>query len=210
MGKPFTNELTERQARVLDWTKDFIHRHGMPPTVREIGSAFGFNSASVFDYLKVLERKGCLKRGKLGARSLILCGNARPSDVEGRSQSVRIVGRVAAGAPIWATEDDLGSITVDADDVRGSDVYALRVQGESMIDAGILDGDIVLIRKQESASNGDIIVAMVDDEATLKRFRRDGRRIKLEPANAAMKPICVQPEQLKVLGKLIMVQRRYK
>lgn len=207
MARPLTNQLTPRQAKVLEWIKHFIARERMPPTVREIGTAFGFASTrSVFDYLNALERKGYLKRGNLGARSLILCGEARSFP---QARSIPIVGRVAAGAPIFAVEDELGSITVNADDVRGADVYALRVKGDSMIDAGILDGDVVLIRKQENADNGDIVVAMIDDEATLKRFHRDGTRIRLSPANAALKPISVQSERVKVLGKLIVVQRRY-
>lgn len=209
MARPFTTQLTARQEKVLTWIKTFIFRNGMPPTVREIGAAFGFNSSSVFDYLKVLERKGYLKRGNLGARSLTLSDDSQVLR-EVAARRVPILGRVAAGKPILATEDPLGSVAVEAEDVRGAETYALLVQGDSMINAGILDGDIVLIRKQESANDGDIIVGMVDDEATLKRFRKDGKRIKLEPANAAMKPIYVNPEQLKVLGKLVGVQRRYK
>ncbi|MGD0094413.1 MAG: transcriptional repressor LexA [Planctomycetota bacterium] len=208
MARPFTTELTRRQKAVLDWVKDFMRRNGLPPTVREIGRAFGYSSSSVFDYLKVLERKGWLfRRRELGPRSLVL------ADEAGRAcphcEQVQVVGRIAAGKPLLAAEDDLGTVTVARNVGVPGEVYALLVQGDSMIDAGILDGDVVLIRKQDTADDGDIVVALIDDEATLKILRRQGRRVKLAPANRALQPLYVDAERLKILGKLVNVQRRY-
>jgi len=209
MARPFTTELTRRQKAVLDWVKGFIRRNGMPPTVREIGRAFGYASSSVFDYLKALERKGCLsRRRELGPRSLVL--EAEPARSCPHCEQVNVVGRIAAGKPILATEDDWGTVTVARNVLGKREVYALLVQGDSMIDAGILDGDVVLIRKQETADNGDIVVALMEDEATLKILRRQGSRVKLQPANRAMPPIYVDAQQLKILGKLVNVQRKYK
>jgi len=261
MARPFTTELTSRQKAVLDWVKGFIRRNGMPPTVREIGRAFGLSSSSVFDYLKALQRKGCLfRRRELGPRSLVLkdTGSGMRDAGSGlrgaiplpaprsplpaacpHCEQVNVVGRIAAGKPILATEDDWGSVTVakEALGIRHwalgfaprralpkpkaqslmPEVYALLVQGDSMIDAGILDGDVALIRKQETADDGDIVVALIDDEATLKILRRQpprfpgqADRVKLEPANRTMQPIYVDAERLKILGKLVSVQRRYK
>ena len=163
-------ELTPRQGEILAWLKEFIHEHAMPPTVREIGTAFGIKSSSVFDHLKALERKGYVERGELGARSLIVKGEKRRAS---DCVYVRVIGRIAAGGPIEALEDDAGTLHVDRDMLHGQTGYALKVVGDSMIEAGILDGDYVIVRKQETANDGDIVVALIGNEATLKRFYRD-------------------------------------
>lgn len=197
-------ELTQRQRETLVWVKDFIQENGMPPTVREIGGAFGIKSSSVFDLLAVLERKGHLRRSKRGARSLIVHGMNQPrAEVE----EVPLLGVIAAGRPIEAIEDDRGSVIVKKGVLRGRETFALRVEGDSMVDAGILNGDYVIVWKQESADNGDIVVALIGEEATLKRFYREKNGVRLEPANPALFPIHVRSGQFRILGKVIGVQR---
>ncbi len=186
-------ELTARQKAILDWVVGFVRQHGLPPTLREIGKAFKISSPGVLGHLRALERKGYVKRGKLGARSLEITGMpARPTD---DSVELPVVGRIAAGVPLLAVENREGTVWVDRRMLgRGSgEHFALRVTGDSMIEDGIFDGDTVVIRKQETADDGDIVVALLDDgEATLKRIYREERRIRLQPANSAMKPIYVR------------------
>jgi len=201
---PGTEKLSRRQGETLEWVKEFIQERGMAPTVREIGSAFGIKSSSVFDILTVLERKGYLRRGNRGARSLIVDGmNRLGIEVE----EVPLLGVIAAGRPIEAIEDDHGSVIIKKGVLRGRETFALRVEGNSMVDAGILNGDYVIVWKQESADNGDIVVALIGEEATLKRFYREKDGVRLEPANAALFPIHVRSGQFRILGKVIGVQR---
>lgn len=204
---PHTNlePLTARQSEILAWVKDFIRDHGMPPTVREIGTAFEIKSSSVFDLLQALERKGHLRRGDLGARSLIVEGRADRHECG--CEEVRVVGRVRAGAPIEAIEHDLGTIAVKKDLLRGRTAFALKVEGNSMIEAGILDGDYVVVRKQERADDGDIVVALIENEATLKRFFRDADGVRLEPANPNMSPTRVTAGEFRIQGTLVGVVR---
>ena len=213
MARPFTTQLTTRQERVLDWVYSFAEKHKMPPTVREIGAAFKITPRSVFDFLKALERKGYLKRGDLGARSLELPARKAASRKPQRSERVdelRILGHIAAGKPIYATEDDLGELNVDRSVLNGRPGFVLVANGDSMIEAGILDGDYVIVRRQEFARDGDIVVALIDEEeATVKRFHREGKRIRLQPANRTMEPIYVTPESLRIQGCVVGVQRFY-
>ena len=194
-------ELTERQAEILRWIESFAREHGVPPTVREIGRAFGIRSSSVFNLLKTLERKGQLRRCGPGARSLVL------KNITCGCRELPVKGRIAAGKPIFAAEDDLGTVTVDAELLKGRAGYALRVEGDSMVDADILDGDYVVIRAQDTAEDGDIVVALIEDEATLKRFYREKNRVRLEPANRRMKAIRVSSGEFRIQGKVVEVKR---
>lgn len=205
MPRPDIEPLTARQSEILAWVKGFIRDHGMPPTVREIGAAFGIKSSSVFDLLQALERKGHLRRGELGARSLIVKGRAQRHECG--CEEVRIVGRVRAGAPIEAIEDDWGTIVVKKDLLRGQTAFALKVEGDSMIEAGILDGDYVVVRKQETADDGDIVVALIENEATLKRYYRDGDGVRLDPANRKMSPIRIRSGEFAIQGTVVSVMR---
>ncbi len=205
MVRPDREPLTPRQSEILAWVKGFIRDHGMPPTVREIGTAFEIKSSSVFDLLKALERKGQLRRGELGARSLIIRERAQPRSCG--CAEVRVVGRIRAGAPIEAVEDECGTIVVTKDLLRGREGFALEVEGDSMIEAGILDGDYVVVRKQETADDGDVVVALIDGEATLKRFHREPNRVRLEPANDTMRAIYVESGDLRLQGKVVAVHR---
>ena len=206
MTRPGENDPSPRQGETLDWIKGFIREHGIPPTVREIGEALGIKSSSVFDLLQALERKGLLKRGDLGARSLIITGERQCSC---GCADIPVVGRIAAGTPLEPIEHDAGTIHVSRQSMRGNGGFALQVVGESMIEDGILDGDYVVIRKQETADDGDIVVALIDGEATLKRFFRETDGVRLEPANRAMTPIRVREGEFKIQGILVGVQRNF-
>lgn len=200
-----STELTQRQRAVLDWIKAFIDEHRMPPTVREIGGAFGVKSSSVFYFLKELERKGALKRGNMGARSMVVKTGVRRQRSD--HVSVTIVGRIAAGCPIEAVEDDAGRVTVRRALLRGRPGFALQVVGDSMIDAGILDGDVVVVRQQETAEDGDIVVALIEEEATLKCIYREPNGLRLEPANSKLKPLRVRSGEFRIQGMVVAVQR---
>ena len=204
MGRPPTVGLTKRQEETLRWIREFVREQGLPPTVREIGRAFGIKSSTVFHLLKRLEKKGHLKRGRLGARSLIL---ADEGSHVCRCEEVPVKGRIAAGQPIFAADVDDGTVTTNRDVLQGGEAYALRVEGDSMKDAGILDGDCVIIRAQDTADDGDIVVALIEDEATLKKLYREKKRVRLEPANRRMKPIYVKSGELRIQGKVIEVRR---
>ena len=208
-------EMTSRQREVLTFIRGFTERNSAPPTVREIGERFGFTARAAFDHLRALERKGMLQRrvtDKRVSRTLVLTqrsGAGRRSNV----REVPVLGRIAAGSPIYAEQNVEGTIPLSAEwvDRKGADVFALRVRGESMIDAHIMDGDLVLVRAQTGAQPGDIVAALVDDEATVKRFARDGERVVLKPEHPTMKPIVVEPgrEDFRILGKVMGLVRGF-
>ena len=208
-------ELTARQRDVLNFIRGFTARHGVPPTVREIGEKFRVTPRAAFDHLRALERKGMLQRragpGRI-ARGLTLTEAAG-----GRAHSVGvpILGRIAAGQPLLAEENREGELPIAAGALpgRGEDLFALRVRGESMISAHICDGDLVLVRRQDSAQLNDIVVALVEsdagDEATVKRFQRDGERVVLKPEHPTMAPIVVDPRAVRILGKVVGLLRGF-
>ena len=203
---PRTTALSPRQRETLAWVKDFIQAHGMPPTVREIGAAFGIKSSSVFGLLKALARKGYLRRGDLGARSLIIEHEPPPAD-RGCTE-LPVVGCIPAGHAIEAIAHDRGTVAVSQEILRGGAAFALKVEGSSMVEAGILDGDYVIVRQQATAEDGDIVVALIEHEATLKRFYREHEGVRLEPANQHMAPIRVTSGAFTIQGKVVGVQRR--
>jgi len=200
-------ELTARQREVLAFMRSFSDRHGAPPTVREIAERFRFTPRAAFDHLRALERKGELQRrvtDKRVSRTLILTERAhsrRPS------REIPILGRIAAGEPTFAAESREESIPVRPEWIaaKGGDLFALRVKGDSMIEAHIADGDLVVVRKQEGAATGDIVAALVDQEATIKRFATEGGMVVLKPEHPTMKPIVVDPRRadFRILGKVV-------
>lgn len=201
--------LTARQQQALNYISHCLDRRGYPPTLREIGEHMGIRSTNgVNDHLKALERKGYLVREELKSRAL------RPVRQEEDRIEVPIIGRVAAGQPILAQEHVVDRVTVDRFFLGaspGRDVYGLVVQGDSMIEDGIHDGDYVFVRKQPVAERGEIVVVMVDGEATVKRIYDEGHCVRLQPANAAMSPIYVDKSEFRsvdILGKVIGVYRR--
>ncbi|HEY5257856.1 MAG TPA: transcriptional repressor LexA [Candidatus Baltobacteraceae bacterium] len=181
---------TERQGRILEVIREFTAEHGYPPSVREIGERVGLSSSStIHSHLKSLERNGLLSRDPTKPRAL------RPSDYGAPSPMpdamvMPIVGKVAAGVPITAQENLEGEFLLPASFLpRTSDGFMLRVAGDSMIDAGILNGDLIVVRPQKTAQNGEIVVAMLEGDATVKRFFREDGRIRLQPENRTMAPI---------------------
>jgi len=207
----YRRELTARQQEILDFIRAEIHRRGFPPSVREIGEAVGLSSSStVHSHLAALETKGLLRRDPSKPRALEVLDyrdTERGIDYE-RVQAVPLVGQVAAGAPILAAENIEATLPLPAS-FAGEDTFILRIKGESMIDAGILDGDYVVVRQQRDATNGDIVVAMIDEEATVKRFFREGSRIRLQPENQTMEPIYADGYvDFAILGKVVALFRR--
>jgi repressor LexA len=199
-------ELTARQREVLNFIRAFSEREGMPPTVREIGARFKVTPRAAFDHLAALERKGVLERrttARRASRSLVLTDRPAP----GAIASLPILGRVAAGQPLLAEENREGTLPIAASVLpgRGEDMFALRVKGDSMINAHIVEGDLVLVRRQDSAQTGDVVVALLDDEATVKRFGRDGERVVLRPEHPTMAPIVVAPGErnFRIIGKVV-------
>ena len=200
-------ELTRRQAEILRFIHDFVQEHGVPPTVRELGGRFKISPRAAFDHLRALERKGRLHRRASARRT------SRVLSIPGgrsQGQEIPILGKIAAGAPLLALEHREGSLFIGAESLsgKGDDLFALRVRGESMVGAHILDGDLVLVRRQTSADPGDIVVAMMEEEATVKRFSREGKSIVLKPENPAMAPIVVPPgQEIGILGKVVGLLR---
>jgi repressor LexA len=200
--------LTERQQAIWDFVVEYHDRHGYPPTVREIGEAVGLASPStVHAHLANLERAGLLRRDPTKPRALELVGRRerRPRTPEPRQ--LPLLGQIAAGGPLLA-EQNVEDYLAMPESVRAD--FLLRVKGDSMIDAGILDGDLVIVRRQDTARNGDIVVALAGDdesadEATVKRFFREDGRVRLQPENAALEPIYTS--YVKVLGKVVGVFR---
>ena len=201
-------DMTQRQREVLSFMRGFTDKHGAPPTVREIAERFRFTPRAAFDHLRALERKGMLHRrvtDKRVSRTLVLTDRS-PERLR-RDREIPILGKIAAGAPIYAAENREDVIPVRPEwlAAKGGDVFALRVRGDSMIEAHIADGDLVLVRKQESAATGDIVAALIDQEATVKRFATEGGTVLLKPEHPTMKPIVVDPQraEFRILGKVI-------
>ena len=193
-------KLTHTQQKVYDYLVQKVH-DGVPPSVREIGSAVGLRStSSVQANLNALEQKGYISRDPLHKRSIRIVG-------QGGAAYVPLLGTVAAGMPLLAVEQIEDYIPYDGRTTRDKTLFALRVKGESMIDAGILDGDIVIAEQVSSAENGEMVIALVDDEATVKRFYREQDHFRLQPANDAFRPILV--DHVQILGKVVAVYRYY-
>ena len=199
--------LTKRQRQILDYLNGYSAEHGYAPSFEEIAEEFNYNSlATVHEHLSNLERKGYIKRSYNESRAIEIL----PSDVTPRSVELPLLGAVAAGFPIEeATVQE--TVAVPQDFVRrGGNHYVLRVRGQSMIEDQIADGDIVVVHDRQSAENGEMVIAMIDESATVKRYyrERDGR-IRLQPSNESMAPIYVQENQMRIQGIVVGVLRRY-
>lgn len=196
-------KLTKSQQKVYDYLVE--HKdEGFAPTVREICDATGFKSTStVHNHLNNLERLGLITRRPDCARGIFI------NNIDGTpgSVAVPIIGTVTAGMPILAFEENLGYVTVDESVKRGREIFALRVKGDSMINAGIYEGDAVVFVRQSSAENGEIVVALIEDEATVKRFFKENGHIRLQPENPLYEPIIA--ENVKILGKVVTLVRNY-
>jgi repressor LexA len=222
-----TEPLTERQEKILAFIKKSIVDQGYPPTIREIGEYFGIRSTNgVNDHLKALERKGYLQRGELKSRALSVIEGGRSSKVTafpkrreltvaggGDVAEIPVVGKVAAGAPILAQENITDHVRIDSVLLgdSGKRVFALRVAGDSMIGDGIFDGDYIFVKKQLQAHPGEIVVAMIEDEATVKRFYPEGDRVRFQPSNPRLKPIYVHKDEFRetqIIGVVVGVYRK--
>ncbi|HEX4014204.1 MAG TPA: transcriptional repressor LexA [Candidatus Cybelea sp.] len=201
---PSEKPATERQRSILDVIRAFTAEQGYPPSVREIGERVGLSSSStIHAHLKALERRGMISRDPTKPRAMRSGATAPAHD----TVVMPILGRVAAGVPITAQEDVEGELALSAGFVpRSSDAFMLRVQGDSMVEAAILDGDLILVRPQRSAENGEIVVAMLEGEATVKRFYRESGRIRLQPENRTMAPIYAS--DVEIVGRVEAVVRR--
>lgn len=222
--------LTERQEKILSFIKKSIQEQGYPPTIREIGEYFGIRSTNgVNDHLKALERKGYLLRGELKSRALSVIDGGRSGPPQqrfprmsrrelspaggGEIVEIPVVGKVAAGAPILAQENITDHVRIDSMLVgdTGKKVFALRVAGDSMIGDGIFDGDYIFVRKQLQATPGEIVVAMIEEEATVKRFYPEGDRVRFQPSNPRLKPIYVSRDEFRetqIIGVVVGVYRK--
>jgi repressor LexA len=196
--------LTARQKEVLDFISSYLEAHAYPPTIREIAESFAISVKGAYDHVKALEKKGYLRLGENRSRALELLRRDKP---ERSSVELPLLGTVAAGKPITADENYAGTVQVPADIVRSATCFALSVRGDSMKDVGILHGDLAVIEQRQTADNGEIVVAMIDDAVTLKRFFRENNRVKLVAENPAYAPIYTQ--DVRILGCLRGIIRKY-
>jgi repressor LexA len=201
-------DLTGKQQSILEYIESYISGQGYPPTIREIGEQFSITAKGAYDHLKAIEKKGYIKCEKNRSRAIELLKTSSgsvPLETAG-VVNIPLLGRVAAGMPILAEENIEEYLAFPRVMLPEDGVFALRVAGDSMKDAGIYDGDIAVIQKQEVARDGEIVVALIEDEATLKYFHREKKRIRLQPANKAYKPIyATEPA---ILGKLVGIYRQ--
>jgi repressor LexA len=197
-------KITARQEAVLAFIKNFLEENGYPPTIREMCAHFGFLPRAAANHVNALVKKGYLTKKPLKSRSLEVVGRGRR-----RVKEVPVVGRVAAGEPILAVENIQGVVMLPAEWVGGDGNFLLKVEGDSMVEAHICSGDYVVVRQQSSADTGDIVVALLDDEATVKRLIKERERIVLKPENRRMKPIVVEKsgKTLRIIGKVVGVWR---
>ena len=196
--------LTERQKEVLSFITRYIAAHKFPPTIREIAEHFAISVKGAYDHVKALEKKGFLRLGENRSRALELLRRDKP---ERSVVELPLLGSVAAGRPITADENFSGVVHVPADMIRAAACFALSVRGDSMKDVGIFHGDIAVIEQRQTADNGEIVVAMIDDAVTLKRFFRENNRVKLMAENSAYAPIYTQ--DVRILGRLRGIIRKY-
>lgn len=199
-------DLSDRQNAILNYIKKVIKEKGYPPAVREIGEAVGLSSSStVHNHLNQLEKKGYIRRDPTKPRTIeVMDGSLRAfKDMI----NVPVLGRVTAGMPILAVENHEDSFPLPLDFVRTEDVFMLKIKGDSMINAGILEGDMVIVRKDNTARNGEIVVALIEDEATVKTFYKEKNHVRLQPENDIYEPILTR--DVSILGTVVGLVRKY-
>jgi repressor LexA len=197
--------ITPRQKEVLEFIRKFVGTHKFPPTMREISEHFSISVKGAYDHVKALEKKKHIRCNSNQSRTIEILDN--PEKEEERVVRVPLLGSVAAGKPLFADENFDQYLRIPEEYVKKGKYFALKVQGDSMIGAGIMNGDTAIVRQQPTAQDGDIIVAMVDDAVTLKRFFREKNRVKLQPENPLYPPLYTQ--NLRVLGRLTQIIRTY-
>ena len=200
-------DLTERQKNILSFLKDFLKKKGFPPTVREIAGHFRMaGPKGAKKHLDRLADKGYIRKLPGCSRAIEILADSPLTP----ARMIPVIGQVQAGSPILAQEQIEGHLAVDENLAPWKDAFLLRVKGDSMIEAGILEGDFVLVKPQSAAENGEIVVALIGDEATVKRYYRSKNQIRLEPANGRLKPIMIAPgsAEFRILGKIVGLIRR--
>jgi repressor LexA len=198
--------LTEHQLRTLRAIQQYVDEHGIPPTAAELSTALGLTRSTIQDQIEQLVRKGCINRESGRARSISVL--REPNGILQTYYSVPIVGTVAAGEPIFAEENVIGEILIESSALRGARHFALRVQGSSMTGAGIEPDDLIIVRQQASAETGDVVVTMVNGDATVKRLWMVEGKVELRPENTDFDPIVLGPgDELRLIGKVIAVRR---
>ncbi len=196
--------LTGRQKQVLDFIRQHIEKEGLPPTVREIAMHFGFASPlSAQLHINALSKKGFITKTPLKTRSIKVVGLRT---TEGRS--IPVLGTIRAGKPIIALEEIESHITIDKTIFKNKDAFALRVKGDSMIESGIFEGDLVIVKPEKEPLNGSITVVLIDNETTIKKFYREKEKVRLVPANKALKPTLLNLQDVQIIGKVIGVIRK--
>ena len=198
-------KLTDRQSEVFSFIKTYIHSHKFPPTIREVADQFGISVKGSYDHIKALERKEYIKCDLHRSRTITLLIDDQTGN-EG-IKKIPVLGEVAAGRPLFAEENFDGNIELPSGFVKNGKYFAVKVKGDSMQNAGILNGDTAVISHQSTAENGDIVIAMVEDAVTLKRLFREKNRVKLMAENEAYSPIYTQ--NARILGKLACIVRQY-
>lgn len=207
-GRPIVETITPPQQRLLNTIEAYFIREGMSPTLRELADELDQGVANIYKLVQRLERNGYLGRTSGKSRSLTLLRSANPAQLVGLV-SIPLLGTVAAGIPLFAPENKLGELLVDAATVRSGRYFALKVSGQSMLSAGIDSGDLVIVRQQPLANHRDIVVALLNDEATVKRLHHKDHEIKLLPENRQFKPITIEPDDdLRIIGKVVAVRRK--
>lgn len=200
--------LTDRQQLVLDYVRNSILKNGYSPSVRDICKDVGIKSTStVHSYLKTLTKFGYIEMNDTISRSIRIPGNLKQPAI-GTSVEVPIIGQVAAGSPILAVENIEDTFIVSSEYTKNSSVFMLKVKGNSMVDVGIFEGDLILVKQQSTAENGDIVVALIEDEATVKTYYVESDHIRLQPENSSMDPILIYGDIL-IVGKVIGLFRTY-
>ncbi|NLV23011.1 MAG: transcriptional repressor LexA [Syntrophomonadaceae bacterium] len=199
--------LKKRPRMVFEYIQDYCKEHGYPPSVRDIGKAVGLKSSStVHMYLVQLEEQGFIRRDPARPRAIVINNNEEAPNLEMSIRQIPVLGKVAAGSPILAQENIENYMAVPVDLLGQGNYYILKVQGDSMIEAGIFDNDYVIVHEQRDASNGEIVVALLEDEATVKRYYKMPDHIRLQPENSAMDPIIAK--EVNILGKVAGLMRR--
>lgn len=202
------SELTAKQQQVLNYLEHTIQRTGKPPSLRQAALDLGVSHAAVAQTLRMLEEKGYVRREGRYSRTIYLLNRARETSALQRWREAPIIGRITAGLPMYAQEEWDGSIVIDADVFRGQNIFALHVKGDSMKNAGILDGDLAICEPRQYARNGEIIVALINgEEATVKRFFLRKGHIELRPENTEFSPVRYPFSEVLIQGKVIGIQR---
>jgi repressor LexA len=193
-------ELTKRQQQVLDFIINYLKKIGYPPTVREVGNEFKISSKGAYDHLIAIEKKGYIRRSPTKPRAIEIMDFVH-GRISGPMVEIPVVGKVAAGEPLLATQNIERTLSLSADMIRAEEPFALKIKGDSMIGAGILEGDYVIVKKQPSAEQGDIVVALIGDDATVKRFYKADDHVRLQPENPTMEPIITK--DVVIIGKVV-------